>query len=277
MRYGIANSSGQVRPEESAEILRVAREAGIDSLDTAVAYGVSEQTLGGIGIAAWRVITKIPPLPNGVTDVNAWLANVVAQSLERLRIPSVHGLLLHRPADLLESQGVGLARGLVRMLESGVAARIGVSIYSPAELEPLMARLPIGIIQSPFSVFDRRLETSGWLARLSSAGVEIHTRSAFMQGLLVMPPVARPAWTRRWESAFSAWDRWLESEGISKAQAALTFALSRPEIARIVVGIDRLSQLEQLIGFAMQPAREPPDELALDDIDLLDPSRWPKT
>ena len=63
MRYGIANSTGQVTAEQAGAMLRVAAVSGIDTLDTAVAYGSSESCLGALGVSDFRVVTKLPPLP----------------------------------------------------------------------------------------------------------------------------------------------------------------------------------------------------------------------
>jgi aryl-alcohol dehydrogenase-like predicted oxidoreductase len=277
LRYGIANRHGQMTRDEARAVLDAARGGGIDTLDTAIAYGDSEQTLGGIGIRGWRVTTKLPPLPATVGDVRSWVREAVEASLSRLRLDQVHGLLLHRPADLHEGRGDELSTALREVLDSGRAKKIGVSIYRPDELETLVSRLPLGIVQSPFNIFDRRLENSGWLRRLTDGGVEVHTRSAFLQGMLLMEPAARPSWTARWQALFARWDAWLAHTGMGAAQACLGFVLSRTAIARAVIGVDGRAQLEELLAYASVSVEEAPNALSSTDSDLLDPSRWPKT
>ncbi len=106
MPYGIANASGQVTPEEVGRILRKAKECGISTLDTAVVYGESEKVLGAAGVEDFNVISKLPPLPKGDLNVAAWVDGHVAQSLDRLRLSRLDGLLLHRPQDLQGRQGL---------------------------------------------------------------------------------------------------------------------------------------------------------------------------
>lgn len=65
MRYGVANRVGQVPAGEARRILERARTAGMDTLDTAAAYGASETLLGSVGVADWIVVTKLPPCPRG--------------------------------------------------------------------------------------------------------------------------------------------------------------------------------------------------------------------
>jgi aryl-alcohol dehydrogenase-like predicted oxidoreductase len=276
MRYGIANQGGQVTRAAAVSILGAARRAGINSLDTAIAYGNSESALGEIGVADWRITTKLPALPSELGDVGEWARAQTAASFARLRVARVHGILLHRPADLLGPFGTALAAVLEELVRAGLTERVGVSIYEPGELDALRDRLSIGIVQSPFNVLDRRLETSGWLARLVASGVEVHTRSAFLQGLLVMSPSQRPAWTAPWAAELARWDGWLADRGLSATRACLALAISRPEIARVVVGVDSLDQLQALLTDTAVPTEVPPLEFALEDARLLNPALWPK-
>lgn len=49
--YGVANTQGQVSFEQAKVMLKMARNAGIDTLDTAIAYGEAETVLGQIGLS----------------------------------------------------------------------------------------------------------------------------------------------------------------------------------------------------------------------------------
>lgn len=281
LSYGIANRHGQVSVGEGAEILRAARGAGIDTLDTAIAYGDSEERLGELGVREWHVITKLPPIgtmPEGVAGgIGGWVRQVVSRSLARLKVPRLRALLLHRPADLLEPGGEELYATMVAIKTEGLAERIGISIYDPEELEVFSDRFSLELVQAPFNVLDRRLETSGWLQRLRERGVEVHTRSAFLQGLLLMDEADRPEYFLRWRPKWQRWHEWLRVEGISPLQACIGFALSRPAIDRVVVGADTAAQLRQTIEAARARPASVPDELQCDDRDLLNPSRWPKS
>ena len=101
LNYGIANLAGQVGLTEAQAILSHARKCGLDTLDTAVNYGDSEQRLGEIGVTDWQVISKLPALPEQCDDVATSVRNQVQASLERLRNTKLQGLLLHRPEQLL--------------------------------------------------------------------------------------------------------------------------------------------------------------------------------
>jgi aryl-alcohol dehydrogenase-like predicted oxidoreductase len=273
--YGIANTAGQVAPEAALEILARAREAGMDTIDTAIAYGQSEQRLGDAGVKDWQIISKLPAMPDGCSDILAWVNASVDASLARLKVRHLHGLLLHRPGELLGADGVQLYRALSQLKVSGKVKKIGISIYEPTELDDLSPQYVLDIVQAPFNVFDRRLATSGWLHRLHAEGVEIHVRSAFLQGLLLFKTGKLPAGFKRWEPLWASWHSWI-TEGNSKPlQAALGHVLSYPEINRVVVGVDNIAQLNEILICAKSEHHRAPETLASDDPDLLNPSRWP--
>jgi len=277
LAYGVANRAGQVSAEDSARIVELAGEAGVDTLDTAIAYGESEERLGKIGVDRWRVITKLPAIPEGETDVAAWVRRSILDSLDRLHLPRVYGLLLHRPADLLGSHGSALYDALRSARDDGLAERIGVSIYDPADLDAITARFTPELVQAPFNVVDRRLATSGWLGRLRDAGSEVHVRSAFLQGLLLMGPADRPARFSRWSGLWATWHEWLAETGTSAVVACLGFVLSHREVERAVVGVDHPSQLLEIVAAARQASLAGlavPIGLSSEDTDLINPSRW---
>ncbi len=274
LAYGVANRTGKVDNAEAQAILRQARAAGIDTLDTAIAYGDSEQRLGEIGVEQFRIVSKLPGLPEDLDDVDRWVEDQVAASLKRLRTENLYALLLHRPRDLLRPNGDALQRAMRKQVSRGVVQRIGLSIYAPDELDLLYARFRPDIVQAPFNVIDRRLQTTGWLERLREGHTEIHVRSVFLQGLLLMAPHERPTRFERWESVWDSWDSWLKKEGVSPLHACLGFVLAHPEIDRAVIGVDNAAQLRQTIGAAKLPPKVPPSEMSSQQPELVDPSLW---
>lgn len=272
--YGVANQTGQVSAAEIGDILSTARAAGIDTLDTAIAYGESETRLGAQGMRGWEVVTKLPPLPSECADVAAWVDSNLAGSLARLGLPRIKALLLHRSQDLLGPRGDLLHRALVRCRDAGQVGQIGISVYSPQDVDAVRQRHAIDIVQAPFNVVDRRLATSGTLARLAEQGVEVHVRSAFLQGLLLMNPGDRPPRFGHWRGLWDTWSDWLAASRQTPLEACLGFALSQSGIARVVVGVDGVNHLRQIVAASRVAAVAPPAGLVSDDPQLINPSNW---
>lgn len=271
--YGVANSSGQVSAPAAAAILDCARLSGIDTIDTAMAYGASEARLGQIGVDGWRIVSKLPPVPDDCRNIADWVRLAVAESLTRLKVERLYALMLHAPLQLLDSRGAEIYGALSSVRSEGFATKIGISIYDPSELSAIWPRFPFDIVQAPFNVFDRRLAVSGWLRSLQLASVEVHTRSAFLQGLLLMTPADRPAYFSRWNTLWVRWHTWLAEQNITPLEACLAFVSSAPGIDRIVLGVDAVAQLEQSLN-ASSDRIVVPSELASEDLELIDPSRW---
>ena len=276
--YGIANTSGQVSGDEAASILNRAWEAGLNTVDTAISYGESEKRLGDIGIHHWQTITKLPSVPADCTDITEWVRESVRGSLRRLKISKLYGLLLHDSKQLLNSRGNEIYQTLNALKEQGTIEKVGISIYDPKEIDLIWSRFKPDLVQAPFNVIDRRLVTSGWLSKLNEAGVEVHVRSIFLQGLLLMEKTNRPINFNRWQRLWDNWHQWLNDMSISPLQACLCFAMSYPQIGRVVVGVDSLKQLQEIIaGAQSESCKIPPDTLMCDDLDLINPFLWKKS
>jgi aryl-alcohol dehydrogenase-like predicted oxidoreductase len=274
LAYGVANQAGKISQAEAIAMLALARSYSVDTLDTAIAYGDSEQRLGDIGVSQWQVVSKLPKLPDSIdlASIEPWVVQQVLASLHRLRQPSLAALLLHRPGDLIAHPSAYLA-AFDRLKREGLVAAVGVSIYAPGELEAIFMVFQPDVVQAPFNVFDQRLIRSGWLARLAEQGTRVHARSAMLQGLLGMQQ-ARPAWFDRWRDPLERWFKHCEASKIAPAQLAVAFALNQPQIERVVVGADTATQLQALIDASAIPALQFDSEWAIEDLDLIDPSRW---
>jgi aryl-alcohol dehydrogenase-like predicted oxidoreductase len=272
--YGIANQTGQVTRSEAKAMLQLAAANGVDTLDTAIAYGESEICLGEAGVQSFSVVTKLPAIPASSHDVHGWVREQVALSLCRLGLPRVYGLLLHRSDDLLGSKGAMLWHALEELRDMGLVQKIGVSVYAPSEIEAVTNLYKVDMVQAPFNIVDRRLSTSGWLDRLKSKDIEVHTRSVFLQGLLLMSAQSLPHEFSRWSTLFGRWHQWLAAGNHSALQSCLAFPLGFSQVDRVVVGADSLRQLQQIIDFSNLAISGTLPDLGSDDDMLINPARW---
>lgn len=272
--YGIANTGGRVCIEDAKGILNRAYQVGMVTLDTAIAYGESESVLGQIGVESWDVVTKLPTIPHECKNVAQWVKDQIAESCKRLQLNSVYGLLLHQPSQLHERSGPELYGALQTLKKEGLVEKIGVSVYGLHELEALHDQFAVDLVQAPFNILDRSLVDSGWAQRLKNNGVEVHTRSAFLQGLLLMPKEKRPSKFERWQNIWLEWDRWLALSGLTPLQACLRYANTQDCIDRVVVGVDNVAQLNEIIDAAEGELPSLPQFNTLHDTRLVNPSTW---
>lgn len=274
MRYGIVNQTGQISLQAAKDMLNLAKVSGVNTLDTAIAYGESEASLGKVGVSDFRIVTKLPGIPEGTADVSSWISEQLSNSCDRLKVDTLDAVLLHRPEQLLGSDGRDIYKALQRLRDKGLFTKIGISVYAPEELAQIIPRYQLDIVQAPLNLVDRRFVTSGWLARLKNDAIEVHTRSAFLQGLLLQSAQTLPAKFTQWSGLWDYWRQWLSDHGQSALRTSLIYPLSFSEIDRVVVGADSDVQLMQIISAASY--KEPLDfpNLQCDDQDLINPARW---
>jgi aryl-alcohol dehydrogenase-like predicted oxidoreductase len=267
LAYGVAGR-GEVVPEnEVREILELADASHVHSLDTAPAYGDIEERLDDLcsGLSL-RVISKIPPAPEAGAEASVSAA--VERSRERLGA-RLTTLLFHSAEDLLRSDGE-------RIWHAAIAAadglRVGASCYDPATVVQLRQRYGLTLAQLPANPLDQRLRDSD--SRNALDEVEIHARSSFLQGLLLMPhdeavkkvPVAAKAHER--------WVRWYEGYGLSPVTAALAITRGLPSVQYCVVGVDSAAQFCDVLRSASETGMCIAPELRSDDPMVIDPRRW---
>ena len=274
--YGINSENGQVRPEEVRGILNYAYSQNIDLLDTAPAYGSSEKVLGEANVQNFKVVTKTRHFDNAEisNDDIDLLKKDFSCSLVDLRQESFYGVLVHDANDLLKPGSKKLFDQLESLKQAEKIKKIGVSIYDNKQLQSILENFDIDIVQLPFNILDKRLIDSGMLVKLQNRGIEVHARSVFLQGLLLMSNQDRPRKFHRWNALWKTWHEWLNDNQITALEAAIRHAVSMPEISKVLVGVDTKDQLKEIIIASDGILPNIPAELYTNDVNLLNPSNW---
>jgi aryl-alcohol dehydrogenase-like predicted oxidoreductase len=274
MEYGVANSEGKKSIDEVREILDEAKLSGVDTLDTAISYGDSEKILGSIGVNDWRITSKLPAIQFNLENISGDVEKMFQNSLKTLRIEKMYGFILHHPKQLASRDGELIYRTLADLKQQGLIEKIGVSIYSPMTLNELVPHYDFDIVQAPFNILDQRILYSGWMARLYSMNVELHVRSIFLQGLLLMNSKDRPDYFSHWDKLWRLLEEWLREAKLMPLDACVRFIVQFEKINQFIVGVDNKEQLAQIILASKMPPLKVPDYLISDDEDLINPSNW---
>ena len=148
-----------------------------------------------------------------------------------------------RPTDATVHEILRTARA------AGQVQRIGVSLYHPQEAEWLLAQeLDFDLVQLPFNVLDQRF--GPLLPALSQRGVEVHVRSAFLQGLLLRAPAALPDFFAPLAGKITRLRALAQEAGVPLAALLLLFAAFAPGASRVVVGVDTAANLRDNLAAA---------------------------
>jgi spore coat polysaccharide biosynthesis protein SpsF len=288
--YGIANRSGKPTDTVAMAILALAVKSGITHLDTARAYGDSESRIGQMLPASARatvkIVTKLQPLESvpanaAEREVNSAVDASVYGSCRDLRREKLDVLMFHRSADIYRWQGAAIDR-LEHHVARGVIGALGVSVYAPDEATKCLLDNRIKHLQIPFNLFDSRWLDAKYLSALAQRpDVCVHARSVFLQGLLINRAETWPSWVpqrhelvQRIEEMVSKYRRQ------NAADLCMAYVRSFPWVTTVVLGVEAVSQLDELLSLAFEP--ELSVEQALEaqanfsDIParLLNPSQW---
>lgn len=251
MDYGIR---GKRRPllSDCLTMLDYAVHNGINTIDTANAYGEAEKIVGtyleknqGVrqGI---QLISKFRPnlLDNVPADQYYPIMKAnLEESLRLLHTDYLDGYLLHSARYVYNDEIIG---ALIRLKKDGYVRNIGVSVYEPDEAQKGISRMDLDFLQFPFSVLDQRMLHQGVFDLAEKAEFVLHTRSAFVQGLIMMEPEEVPPFLReKARLVLQAVADFCQKTSLTRTQLAIGFVKQQKAVSRLVFGVRNLDQLKE--------------------------------
>ena len=272
-KYGITNTSNKTSLKDIKSIIKIAENKGIHNIDNAIAYGESDLYLGQADVRNWDVSTKIPPIPNNCSNLKNWLNKKFKESLIRLKLKKIDTLFLHNPNDLLSHNGKDIYRIILDFKSKGLIKKFGLSFYDIAEVNKFIPKFKIDAIQTPFNLIDRRLIRNQYISLLKDFNIEIHIRSIFLQGLLLIKPKSRPMKFNKWKKIWDNYDNWIHTLKIMPVEACIGYVKSFPEIDRIIIGFENKSQLIETLK-VKKIINNAPFNISSCDENLINPYNW---
>jgi aryl-alcohol dehydrogenase-like predicted oxidoreductase len=271
MHYGIANKKGKVHSNEVASILDFAFKNNISALDTAKIYGNSERVIGDYlktrPKCSWDVITKF-------NHIN--VANQLQDSTEKLN--SQPTMILAHSVNLFLDPVFQLE--LQEAKDKKMVRSIGVSLYNEIEINQVLeAKLKPEVVQLPMNILDTRLYRNKALNNLIEKGVEIHVRSAFLQGLFYLS-------TSDLQKRFGDVVPQLEilksiaaKVDLTLAELSLLWLVNLKEVSKVIIGVDNINQLKRHLRALKKKIDSAIFNEALcvqyENEKILNPSLWP--
>jgi aryl-alcohol dehydrogenase-like predicted oxidoreductase len=259
---------GRPREAEARDILSTAGRSGMGVLEVARGSVVADQHLRG-------ALPQPNPFKITLTSIrpdrgpDAVEAELRAQML-RLGMERVDTIIAPSATDLFSPQGPALWDKLRALKDAGVCKRIGVPVYASDDPVGVARRFKPDVVQAPASLLDQRLLLDGSLSTIAELGIEVHLRSIFLNGVLFLPPDRAPSHLKAAAGRISRARRLIAEGRSDPLQAALGFALTRPEASAVLVGVTSAAEMSAVVAAAMSP---PPDldwdEMAIDDPEAL--------
>lgn len=287
MDYGIR---GKRKPPlaNSLEMIDYAVHNGISTIDTANAYGEAEDVVGAylekkrVPREKLTVISKFRPnLLDEVPEERYYpiMKTNLEESFRRMHTDYLDGYLLHSARYVFNDAAI---ETLIRLKSEGYVKNVGVSVYETEEARKGILRGDLDFLQFPYSVLDQRMLQSGVFALAEERKFPLHTRSAFIQGLVMMQPEEAPLFLRdRAAPILRKVDAICREAGLNRIQLAIGFVKWQPAITRLVFGVRNLAQLKEDIAVFSEdlPAdiiSELETQFSEIEADIVMPSLWKK-
>ena len=288
--YGIRTGQTTNQPSEhdASRLLNRALDLGVNYIDTAAAYGTSEETIGQALCSRrdeYILATKCmhwydEGLP--VTEVQARVEASIDQSLRRLQTDRIDLIQIHgRDVSSLETLMIdegGVYEALDRARQAGKVRHIGYSSYSEEASLKVLAHGGWDTLQIAYNIFDQRNDARV-IPNAKALDVGLIIRSALLKGALTDKASHLPAHLKPLIDRTRALKDFLSDTVPSIPQLALRFVLSNQNISTVIVGVDTIPYLEEAVSVA-DGQDFTPDVLdalramAMDDPELINPARW---
>jgi aryl-alcohol dehydrogenase-like predicted oxidoreductase len=274
--YGVSNESGLMNSKEAHALLEAAHRSGVSILDTAQAYGGSETLIGQHANSIFRVQTKVGPFSSKEPNWSAWLEEKVASSQLKLGNQDLNTVFFHDTSQLVGEESKIARDAVINLLSKQSDIEFGASLYDPSEWEAIKKFEEISVYQLPYSLFDRRFETTGVLEEMTQMGKKVQARSIFLQGLLLMNLQDVPKYFYPWRTKLREFHEFCKDAGILPVGAAAAFVLQNPSFDGVVIGFHSKNQLIELISqlsIARSATLKFPSFENL-SLNVLDPRKW---
>jgi aryl-alcohol dehydrogenase-like predicted oxidoreductase len=273
--YGVNNNSGKISFEKSCEILNKAFELGIETLDTAKAYGNAHQVIGEFHQlfpnVKFKIITKIPHDVDFSTvkiTIKEYIKDLNVDILEVLMFHSFDSYLKHREE----------LYNLVELQSENLIKFIGVSVYTNEQIEAVLSDEHIDVVQLPYNLLDNESKRGNLLSKLNESKKIIHTRSAFLQGLFFKDISDKNLIVQSLKDELGNLNKIATEADVTMTELALSYCMENLNIDKVLIGVD---SVEQLIANVKASEFELSaetlaeiDKISVRNLDLLNPSLW---
>ncbi|MES2590501.1 MAG: pseudaminic acid cytidylyltransferase [Bacteroidota bacterium] len=277
LKYGINNAAGKLNKEQIKFVLDYAFENKIQLLDTAEAYGDSQEAIGEYHKLSGNKFDIITKFSSGRTDLSQNLTTRIHQDLKSLNVDTIYCYMFHSFSDF-KTYFDGYKNEIKELKKSGIVKKFGVSIYTNQEAEELLKYDSVDVIQLPFNLLDNNTKRSIIIKQAKDKGVEIHTRSTFLQGLFFKNVESLPVKLMVLEPYLNRINHVSENNFLSLNDLSLSYVLQQKNIDNVLIGVDSVDQLKKNMqslkkGISEEVVKQI-DQIDVKEIALLNPSNW---
>lgn len=273
VHYGINNKSGKPDSYSVFNILEAAWDNGIDTLDTADAYGDAINLISSFHASIGKVFKVNSKFKNVKTKC---LLDKLKFDISQLGCSKINTIFFHSYVEYKENKH--FLADLLRAKQNNLVEFVGVSIYTNEELKVVSDDPMIDVIQLPYNLLDNDFQRGCLLAFAKEKGKVIQVRSVFLQGVFFMGSDRLPNKVSTLKPWIKKIEEIVEQEELSTEMLCLLYPSSQAYIDEIIIGVDTKEQLLRNLGAfrAVLPStvKERIDQIAVTPSSILYPPNW---
>ena len=275
--YGINNTIGKLSEDQVFELLENAYDLGVRTLDTAEAYGNAHSIISNFHKQSKKRFNIISKYSSSNFDYPIDLVERIQVHCSNFNVNYLEGYMFHSYDDFKMNINND-PNVLDNIKNSGLVKKTGVSVYANDEIEELLNYKNIDLIQLPFNLFDNEYQRKEILEKAKRRNIEIHTRSAFLQGLFfkdinTLTNCLLPLKNNLRELSFI-----VKNNNIAMESLALNYPLNKSYIDKVLIGVDSLEQLKNNIkateNIFDKSTYKKIDCIQIENTKILNPSNW---
>ena len=266
--YGLLNQYNSNKKKKLKQILKFSKKKQIDSLYTSKYYGNANKFLATENLNYFKIYLKFKS-----QDLLKKFFSKELEKIKRKLKKKDLVLILDGFENLKNRERLKIYNILLDLKKNKKINRFGYSIYSFKNLKKICHKFKPNILQCPYNVIDRRLEEKKLLQFLKINKIEVHVRSIFLQGLLILHYSKHPRKFLNWKKIFKKFDDQIQHYKISNLDWCLNFIEKNKYINKILLGVDNIDQLREICSFKNNGKIKFP-KMYVKDEKLINPSKW---
>ena len=274
--YGINNTIGKPSKQNIKLILDTAYNNGINLLDTAEAYGDSQKRIGEYHNNSTNKFNVITKFNSKAKEFSLSIIDRVYDNLKILDVDKLYCYMFHSFDDF-ENYFKKYRKDLLLLKKHGIIDNIGVSVYTNNELKSVLKFDEISLVQLPFNLLDNDNKRGSILKKAKVKGIEIHTRSVFLQGLFFKKTSELGDRIKPLEPYLRSLNDLCDKD-YKINDLALNYVCNKKNIDRVLIGVDNVYQLKANIVSEKRNIQKEIfkkiEAIDVKEIELLNPSNW---
>ena len=281
MKYGVTNNSKKLDLDNFKKILSLSLKNNISIIDTANSYGDSIKKIGyTISQNKFRnkfkIISKVSDLRKvKKSNIYSHIFDNISFSSKKMKVKSLEGILIHDIKDLESKKSTEIFNSFIKLKKKKLVKKIGFSAYKISDVLKYIKKYNFDFIQFPLNVFDQRILDKKIQKKLRFFKIELHVRSIFLQGLLLLSKKELPNNFRN-RHIIKRWHKFLNDNSLDAITTCINFIKHNNIYSKVIIGFHDYQQFEDVVkNFSIKKNINLNfKKLAIKDESIINPSNW---